>query len=130
MSFGLCSYVLDIETGQSFFLTAVIYTNENGIVNDDVYEYEDVADKVMADLGEVVADALWTVPEKATNNSTPFDRTPSSLWSTLNQTISKSGQFALVGEKLEVEEKSDETLVSPGASESKIRSCYQYFIDE
>ncbi|CAM6091948.1 unnamed protein product [Calypogeia fissa] len=153
------AYVLDIETGESFFLAAVLYTNKNEIVNDDMYEYEDVADKVMADLGEVIADALWNVPDGATNSSSLMEKTPSSLWSILNPPVSEpsplelpeqSSVQALVlpddqeelkisnsednadeGDEPEEKVKLEQTLVSgvPSAGRN-IRSCYQYFVDE
>lgn len=53
------SFVVDEKTGRSFFLAATLYTNENGVVGDDEYEYETVADPFLADLGEVVARSLW-----------------------------------------------------------------------
>ncbi|KAJ7524054.1 hypothetical protein O6H91_18G075200 [Diphasiastrum complanatum] len=72
------SYVFDVETGQNFFLSAVIYTNANEIVNDDKYEY-DFADTVMADLVEVIARAVWQVPSYVSSKSCPTDCIPSSL---------------------------------------------------
>lgn len=74
-------YVFDMETGRSFFLTAVIYTNANGILNDDRYEYT-FADSVMADLAEVLARALWQIPHGPASRypSISFDCIPSSLW--------------------------------------------------
>eukprot|EP01018_Ginkgo_biloba_P014895 Gb_40174 [translate_table: standard] len=77
------AYVFDIESGRSFFLSAVIYTNANGILNDDIYEYEEVADRVMADLAEVVARALWQIPGNSFVAS-HYDCMPSSLWKTWN----------------------------------------------
>jgi len=73
------SYVFDVETGRSFFLTAVIYTNANGVLNDDRYEYE-FADCTLADLAEVLGRALWQIPDGSANSSGPFDCTPSTLW--------------------------------------------------
>lgn len=70
---------MDKETGQGFFLSAVIYTNANGILNDDKYEYENVADRLMADLAEMVARKLWKIPTSL-KVSSPFDCIPSSLW--------------------------------------------------
>jgi hypothetical protein len=52
------AYVRDTETKRSFFLTAVIYTNADGILNDDIYEYEQIAHPFMANLAERVARAL------------------------------------------------------------------------
>lgn len=53
------AYLRDPATGRSFFLAAVLYTNSDGILNDDRYEYEDVALPFFADLGEAVARAMW-----------------------------------------------------------------------
>eukprot|EP00899_Mesostigma_viride_P026256 jgi/Mesvir1/6815/Mv09005-RA.1 len=56
------SYIVDAETGRGFFLSAVLYTNANGILNDDKYEYESLADGFLADLGEVAARTVWQIP--------------------------------------------------------------------
>lgn len=53
------AYVVNTQTGQAFFLAATLYTNENGILNDDQYEYETVAQPFLAALGETVARELW-----------------------------------------------------------------------
>lgn len=44
---------------EPFFLTAVIYTNEDGILNDNIYEYAGIAEPFMEHLAEVVARSLW-----------------------------------------------------------------------
>jgi hypothetical protein len=49
------SFVRNPANGRAVFVTAVIYTNEDGILNDDKYEYMTVADPFFADLGELVA---------------------------------------------------------------------------
>ena len=56
------AWVVDRETGRSFFLAAALYTNADGILNDDQYEYDTVALPFLAALGEAVAKALW--PER------------------------------------------------------------------
>lgn len=43
----------DTKTGRSFNLTVAVYTNENGVLNDDVYEYSD-AEKFLADITEAL----------------------------------------------------------------------------
>ncbi|MGB5162124.1 MAG: serine hydrolase [Thermoanaerobaculia bacterium] len=53
------AWVVDTETGQGFFLAATLYTNKDGILNDDEYEYDEIALPFMADLGEAVARKLW-----------------------------------------------------------------------
>ena len=55
------AWVVDTRTGNHFFLAATLYTNKNGILNDDEYEYEETARPFMADLGEAVARALWQI---------------------------------------------------------------------
>ncbi|QOI99221.1 MAG: serine hydrolase [Phycisphaeraceae bacterium] len=40
-------------------LTATIDTNENGVVGDDVYEYETIASPFLADLGELTTRWAW-----------------------------------------------------------------------
>jgi hypothetical protein len=42
-----------------FFLTAVIYANQSGVLNADSYDEETVAKPFMADLAEAVAMDLW-----------------------------------------------------------------------
>jgi hypothetical protein len=49
------AYVLDARSGRSFFITAVLYANADGRVNDDQYDYDTFALPVFAELGEVVA---------------------------------------------------------------------------
>ncbi len=52
------AYVEDTATDRAFFLAAVIYTNSDGVLNDDKYEYDEIARPFFADLGEAVARAL------------------------------------------------------------------------
>jgi hypothetical protein len=49
------AYVRHPGTGRAVFVTAAIYTNADGVLNDDLYEYGAVADPFFADLGELVA---------------------------------------------------------------------------
>jgi hypothetical protein len=58
------AWVVDTETGRGFFLAATLYTNKDGILNDDEYEYEEIALPFMADLGEAVARRLWAQPDQ------------------------------------------------------------------
>jgi len=53
------AYVVDRGTGRAFFLAATLYTNADGVLNDDRYEYAEVAEPFLADLGEAVARWLW-----------------------------------------------------------------------
>ena len=58
------SWVVNNKTGDGFFLAATLYTNADGILNDDEYEYEEVARPFIADLGEAVARKLWGSPRE------------------------------------------------------------------
>lgn len=49
------AYVVDEQTGRAFFLAATLYTNADGVVNDDAYEYDTVARPFLEDLGEAAA---------------------------------------------------------------------------
>lgn len=46
------SYYVDFDKGIEFFVTAVIYVNEDETLNDDVYEYETIAFPFYAELGD------------------------------------------------------------------------------
>ncbi|MDX5478740.1 MAG: hypothetical protein LPJ98_09815, partial [Cyclobacteriaceae bacterium] len=46
------SYFIDFEKGIEFFVSAIIYTNQNETLNDDTYEYEEIAFPFFAELGE------------------------------------------------------------------------------
>jgi hypothetical protein len=48
------AYIVDFERGVEFFLTATILVNEDGIFNDDKYEYETVGKPFLARLGQVI----------------------------------------------------------------------------
>ena len=48
------AYFADFKAGVEFFLSAVIYVNEDGIVNDDVYEYNTIALPFFSALGASV----------------------------------------------------------------------------
>lgn len=49
------SYLRNSKNGRTVFVTAVLYTNADGVLNDDKYEYETVANPFFADLGELIA---------------------------------------------------------------------------
>lgn len=53
------AWVVDESTGRGFFLAATLYTNADGILNDDAYEYATVAAPFLADLGEAAARWVW-----------------------------------------------------------------------
>lgn len=47
------AYVVDFDNNIEFFLSAVIYANKDGILNDDKYDYDTVAFPFLANLGKV-----------------------------------------------------------------------------
>ncbi len=46
------AYVVDKETGRSFFLTAAVYANPDEMMNDDDYAYDSISFPALADVGE------------------------------------------------------------------------------
>ncbi len=48
------AYVVDFEAGVEFLLTVVVQVNQNGIYNDDHYEYDEVGVPFVANLGRAV----------------------------------------------------------------------------
>jgi hypothetical protein len=48
------AYIADFEKGIEFLLTAVIYCNEDGILNDDHYDYDTVGLPFMENLGKTI----------------------------------------------------------------------------
>jgi len=49
------SCLVEPRDGRTLFVAAVLYTNADGVLNDDRYEYAEIADPFFADLGEMVA---------------------------------------------------------------------------
>jgi len=46
------SYFVDFENKVEFFVSAVVYVNENETLNDNTYEFEDIGKPFFAELGE------------------------------------------------------------------------------
>jgi hypothetical protein len=53
------AWIEDLRTGQGFFLAIVLYTNADGVLNDDRYDYEGVADPFLDDAAEAIARAVF-----------------------------------------------------------------------
>lgn len=49
-----CAYIMDTKSKSEFMLSARIYTNSDGILNDDQYEYQEIAMPFLKKLGEVI----------------------------------------------------------------------------
>jgi len=50
------AYIVDLEKNIEFFLSATIYCNTDGILNDDRYDYETIGLPFMKQLGKVIYD--------------------------------------------------------------------------
>ena len=50
---GDCAYIVDFKKGIEFFLSAVIYVNENEVINDGIYEYKKIGFPFLANLGTI-----------------------------------------------------------------------------
>lgn len=50
------AYVVDVVNNIEFMLTATIYTNSDGILNDDKYDYETVGYPFFAETGRIIYD--------------------------------------------------------------------------
>ena len=50
------AYIIDLDKNIEFFLSATIYCNSNGILNDDTYDYETIGLPFMKNLGQVIYD--------------------------------------------------------------------------
>ncbi len=46
-----CAYIINKKTAKEYIITATIHVNENGIYNDDTYEYETIGIPFLAELG-------------------------------------------------------------------------------
>ena len=50
------AYMVDFDKNIEFFLSAVIYCNSDGILNDDKYDYDNIGFPFMKHLGQVIYD--------------------------------------------------------------------------
>ena len=50
------AYVADLENGIEFMLSAVIYCNSDGVLNDSKYDYDSIGFPFMKHLGQVIYD--------------------------------------------------------------------------
>ncbi len=47
-----CAYIIDLETNTEFMLSSVIYTNENKVMGDNIYEYYSIGMPFLKRLGQ------------------------------------------------------------------------------
>jgi len=50
------AYLVDFEKNIEFMLSAVIYCNSDGVLNDDKYDYDSVGLPFMKNLGRLIYD--------------------------------------------------------------------------
>lgn len=58
------AYIVDFDNHIEFMLSAVIYCNEDGIFNDDKYEYDQIGFPFLAKLGQVLYEFEKNRPKK------------------------------------------------------------------
>lgn len=58
------AYIVDFEAGVEFFLAATIHVNEDGIYNDDNYEYDSIGLPFLSMLGSVIYEHEKKRPRK------------------------------------------------------------------
>jgi hypothetical protein len=59
------AWIEDARTGRGFFLAIVLYTNPDGVMNDDAYAYDTVADPFLDGAARAIARAVLGVPPQA-----------------------------------------------------------------
>lgn len=50
------AYIIDLNTNTEFMLSAMIYVNRDGILNDDKYEYNEIGYPFFKEIGEILLD--------------------------------------------------------------------------
>lgn len=58
------SYIVDFEHQVEFMLSAVIYVNRDGILNDNKYEYEEIGYPFFRETGQIIYDYELSRPRK------------------------------------------------------------------
>ena len=66
------SYVADFTNKVEYMLTAVIYVNRDGILNDDTYEYESVGHPFLYQLGQTIHQYELTRKRRYAPDLSPF----------------------------------------------------------
>ncbi|HMD00326.1 MAG TPA: serine hydrolase, partial [Ferruginibacter sp.] len=66
------TYVVDFKNKIEFFLSAVIYCNSDGILNDDKYDYDTIGIPFMKALGQMIYDYELKRPRKYPPDLSPF----------------------------------------------------------
>ncbi|MEP4487127.1 MAG: serine hydrolase [Halioglobus sp.] len=67
------AYIADLKNGVEFILAATIYTNANGIFNDDLYEYDSIGFPFLRNLGTAIYELELTRDREITPDLRAFD---------------------------------------------------------
>ncbi len=59
------AYIVDQESSVAFFLSATLLVNENGVFNDDTYEYDEVGIPFLAELGRQILQQMNEIKRAA-----------------------------------------------------------------
>jgi hypothetical protein len=54
------AYIEDTKTHKAMFVTTVVYANENGVLNDNEYQHDEITRPYLKDLGEVLVQAWFS----------------------------------------------------------------------
>jgi hypothetical protein len=55
------AYLRERKSKRAFFVTVVLYVNDNGVLNDDKYQYDEISRPFLKDLGEALAEEFFVV---------------------------------------------------------------------
>lgn len=64
------AWIEHVPTGRAFVVTAVVYADGDGVVNDDRYRYDELSRPFFRDLGELLARELLVAPREAGSTAT------------------------------------------------------------
>ncbi len=66
------AYIVDFKKKIEFFLSATIYCNKDGILNDDIYDYETIGFPFLKNLGQLIYGLETKRPRKIIPDLSPF----------------------------------------------------------
>ena len=66
------AYIIDFKNKVEFFLSATIYCNRDGILNDDKYDYDSIGLPFMKHLGQAIYDYELKRERKVKPDLSPF----------------------------------------------------------
>ncbi|NUP10975.1 MAG: hypothetical protein HOW73_33430 [Polyangiaceae bacterium] len=63
------AFIKDTESGRGFFVTATVYSNPDGVLNDDDYGYDEVTRPLLASLGQALGRAILAPTTERANEA-------------------------------------------------------------